>query len=197
METNGVHKFVICDSGLCVGCGMCMVKCSTGHYGINKKQAKEMGIELISRNRVIKTKDENGDKLNAVLQCMHCEDTPCAKACPIGVIAVEDGIVRVHEEDCSGCGTCEMVCPYGVIEVHEVHNPVTDVKRLTALKCDLCYGEETQACIDGCKFKALSLMTWEEFRELGGRPPKTIKEKKPKPAPKTEKVEETAAVDES
>ncbi len=204
MEEITVNRFVLCDSGLCVGCGMCMVKCSTGHYGINKKEAKGLGIKLVSRNRVIKIK-EDGEKFNAAMQCMHCEDTPCAKACPIGVIIVDNGIVRVQEEDCSGCGTCEMACPFGAIEVHEVTNPITAIKRMTALKCDLCYDKEIQACVAGCKFKALSVVTWEEFRAMGERPPKSIKEKKikakPKSAPKPEpevaenesEVAETAA----
>ncbi len=156
------HKFVYCDTELCIGCGMCMVKCSTGHFGITKKQAKELGIKLISRNWVIKIKEP---KVRAMVACRHCEDSPCAKACPIGIIEVKNGMVRVNEEDCSGCGTCQMVCPYGAIEVHPVTDPETMITRNIALKCDLCYGEEKQACIASCKFKALSLMTWHEFEE--------------------------------
>ncbi|WP_456387657.1 4Fe-4S dicluster domain-containing protein [Desulfolithobacter sp.] len=137
---------------------MCEKKCATSHMGLSVKEAREAGIELVSRNRVVKLDDRK-----AVLQCMHCKDSPCVRACPLGVIQVENGIVRVHEEDCSGCGTCAMVCPVGAIDMREVEDQVEGKRRLVAIKCDLCYGQEEQACVAGCKFKALSLVTWEEF----------------------------------
>lgn len=154
----GDNRFVLCDVELCKGCRMCEMKCATSHLGMSAKEARAAGIELVARNKVLK---QDGKK--AVLQCMHCEDASCVRACPLGVIQVEDGIVRVNEEDCTGCGTCAMVCPVGAIDICEVEDPVSGLKRLTAIKCDLCFGKETQACIAGCKFNALSLVSWKEF----------------------------------
>ncbi len=159
--TAGRNSFVLCDPELCTGCTMCERKCGFGHYGLTAKEAKAAGIKVYSRNKVIKNK-EAGRK--AVMQCMHCEDPACLRACPLGVIHVENGIVRVNEEDCIGCGTCSIVCPVGAIIVRDVQNPETGSSRPVALKCDLCYDKETPACIAGCKFKALSLVTWEEYR---------------------------------
>ncbi|MBN4068989.1 4Fe-4S dicluster domain-containing protein, partial [Desulfotalea psychrophila] len=128
---------------------------------LTAKEAKAAGIKLFSRNKVIKVKDP---KKSASLMCMQCEDAACVRACPLGVIHVENGIVRVNEEDCIGCGTCAMVCPVGAINVHDVQDPETGRSQPIALKCDLCYDKETQACIAGCKFKALSIVSWEEYR---------------------------------
>ena len=160
METTS-NRFVLCDTELCVGCTMCEKKCAFSHYGLTAKEAKTAGIKLFSRNKVIKKKDP---KKSAALQCMQCEDAACVRACPLGVIHLENGIIRVNEEDCIGCGTCVMVCPVGAINVCDVADPETGLSRLIALKCDLCYDKETQACIAGCKFKALSLVSWEEYR---------------------------------
>ncbi|MBN4065179.1 4Fe-4S dicluster domain-containing protein [Desulfocapsa sp. AH-315-G09] len=140
---------------------MCERKCAFSHYGLTAKEAKAAGIKLFSRNKVIKVKDP---KKSASLMCMQCEDAACVRACPLGVIHVENGIVRVNEEDCIGCGTCAMVCPVGAINVHDVQDPETGRSQPIALKCDLCYDKETQACIAGCKFKALSIVSWEEYR---------------------------------
>ncbi len=161
------NRFVLCDTELCIGCTMCEKKCASSHFGLTVKEARAAGIKLIPRNKVIKVKDP---KKSAALQCMQCEDAACVRACPLGVIHVENGIVRVNEEDCIGCGTCVMVCPVGAINVHDVQDPETGDSRLIALKCDLCYDKESQACIEGCKFKALSLVSWGEFR--AGKAPK-------------------------
>jgi Na+-translocating ferredoxin:NAD+ oxidoreductase subunit B len=39
----------------------------------------------------------------------------CVSACPIGAIAVKDGLARVNHDLCSGCGICVEHCPTQVI----------------------------------------------------------------------------------
>jgi Fe-S-cluster-containing dehydrogenase component len=47
--------------------------------------------------------------------CMHCENPPCIKVCPVGATFLdEEGIVEQNYTRCIGCRFCTVACPYGV-----------------------------------------------------------------------------------
>lgn len=53
------------------------------------------------------------DKFYMGVQCFHCENAPCIKACPVKATWREpDGIVVVDYDWCIGCRYCMAACPY-------------------------------------------------------------------------------------
>jgi len=85
--------------------------------------------------------------------CMHCDEPPCVKVCPVdATFKRQDGIVAIDSDRCIGCRFCMAACPYST-RVFNWETPVlpdevakqqysceTSVpqKRGTVGKCDFC-----------------------------------------------------------
>ena len=94
-------------------------------------------------------------KANTAIVCNQCSEPVCEENCPTGAIGKnpDDGVVRIDQDTCLGCGLCSLACPYGGID----YDPVTK----TTFKCDLCGGnpECVKACPEG-------LISFEKSRDL-------------------------------
>ena len=85
-------------------------------------------------------------EISAPVACHHCEDAPCAKACPTGALFFDpkNHRIGVNEDNCIGCKSCVMACPFGAVSVATTQVPVLmgDVRvgsqtKSFVLKCDL------------------------------------------------------------
>jgi carbon-monoxide dehydrogenase iron sulfur subunit len=124
---------LILDPAKCSGCRRCEVHCSFFHSGRVGRSA--------SRIKVVKIEDRG---LDYPVVCQGCLERSCAE-CPVEAIRIGPlGQVHIDPELCTGCGTCESLCPVGAIELHEEH----------PLVCDLCSGEPR--CVKACTMGALT-----------------------------------------
>ena len=98
------------DMERCIGCKSCEVACKAEH-GLGPGEY---------RNRVVWLSDSVRPSLDFLtLACQHCERPACLRACPVTPKAIEkdpsNGVVRVNESRCTGCGECVITCPYGAV----------------------------------------------------------------------------------
>ena len=116
----------------CSGCSRCEVNCSFFHSGkIGRSGA---------RIKVVKIEDIG---IDYPVVCQQCRERYCTK-CPEKAIQVDSlGQVIVSPTLCTACGTCEILCPIGAIELFEE----------IPLVCDLCGGDPR--CIMACTLDAI------------------------------------------
>ncbi len=106
----------------CVGCRRCVHACVE-----ENNQSRDPEIQYI---RVLEMPEGTFDleksdhyydpdtvpakgKYYLPVQCQHCENPACVKACPVGATwKDEDGIVVIDYDWCIGCRYCEAACPY-------------------------------------------------------------------------------------
>ena len=117
------------------------------------------------------------------LQCMHCEDPACLKACPSGATQRnEDGIVTCDKDICVGCRACMTACPYtarSFIEslsgyFSEGLTPFEEAKYTKTSgvvdKCDFCSSRlregKDPACVNACVTGARTFGAAEELTAL-------------------------------
>lgn len=126
----------------CVGCYACRTACQRQ----NDLLPDEAFIRFEHR--------EVGEYPNATvetvpLQCMHCEDAPCASVCPTGAAHIgTDGIVEVDKGRCIGCLYCMAACPYQV-RVRNSETGAVDKCRFCAVQTE--GGTKTCTCVDACQ----------------------------------------------
>lgn len=143
-------KKVIAREELCVNCHLCEVYCKTAH----SKSKDVLKANKYEEPAPVSRVTVYGDKMVSVaVNCRHCDDPACVKACIAGAMTKDKktGIVSVNPDKCIGCMTCLAVCPVGCIKIGK-----------TAVKCDLCQGEDMPACVKNCPNNALV------YVEVGG-----------------------------
>ncbi len=148
-------KKVFAREEYCLGCKLCEVYCVTSHSR-SKDVVKAHKSEEITPAVII----ESGENLSFALQCRHCDDAPCVRACITGAMQKdpETGIVKYDENKCVGCWTCIMTCPYGAVKRDEYNRNIIS-------KCDLCSETGEPACAANCPNNALVYKEQEEEGE--------------------------------
>jgi phenylglyoxylate dehydrogenase beta subunit len=118
------------------GCVLCEEACS-----------KRSGAKI---PHVIRHIDLPEVHYNGIVTCIQCSEPECLEICPSGAItkSAKDGVVRIDEGRCVGCGMCTLACPYGGLTYHSSERK--------AVKCDLCGGRPE--CVNVCPVNVIELV---------------------------------------
>lgn len=107
---------LVIDLNRCIGCRSCAVICKM-HHALAPGTWWQR-VETIGSSEHLVPAGSGSDLSETYLPvlCMHCENAPCVKVCPVGATwqREDDGIVLVDYERCIGCRYCMTACPYGV-----------------------------------------------------------------------------------
>jgi molybdopterin-containing oxidoreductase family iron-sulfur binding subunit len=110
---------MVIDLKKCTGCGACVMACKA-----------ENNVPIVTKNQALQSRDMFWIRLMPVYEgkfpevkmryipvpCMHCEEPPCIRVCPVGAtyFSEETGIVGQIFGRCIGCRYCTVACPYTV-----------------------------------------------------------------------------------
>ena len=160
---------VYCDIRKCLACRSCEIACAVRHSVSGELYLALREAERPPR-RLVKTMATTLGPFP--LRCHHCEDAACIDACKTGATYRDpiSGKVLINREKCVGCWMCVMVCPFGAV--------FPDAETGIALKCDLCDGHDTPACVAACPTRALFYQEFDEFKKAYEKSdPRRIREK--------------------
>lgn len=106
-ETSGEHQWHMgIDLDKCIGCQYCLKACQA---------VNDVPDDAMRWNVGFPERTEGGTDFFMTRPCLHCQEAPCVKVCPVGATWVrEDGIVSMDYDRCIGCRYCEVACPYDV-----------------------------------------------------------------------------------
>jgi Fe-S-cluster-containing dehydrogenase component len=98
------HWGMVIDLKKCIGCEYCVYACQA----INDTRTDmRWNIHLEDRT-------ETGEVFHVTRPCLHCQNAPCVKVCPVAATYIrDDGLVMMDYDRCIGCRYCQAACPYG------------------------------------------------------------------------------------
>ncbi len=106
---EGESKYRWCmaiDLSKCIGCQYCLWACQATNDVPDDDMRWNIGFP---------ERTENGTEFFMTRPCLHCDEAPCVKVCPVGATwSRKDGIVAMDYKRCIGCRYCEVACPYDV-----------------------------------------------------------------------------------
>jgi len=100
----GKKWVMVIDLSKCRNARKCMEACQHAHH----LKPEQHHINVLQMQG-----DEHLAPYYMPKPCMHCDNPPCTKVCPVdATFKRQDGIVLIDNERCIGCRFCVAACPY-------------------------------------------------------------------------------------
>ena len=107
---------MVIDLDKCVACQSCTAACRMeNNTPVAGKNQAEMGRAILWNEVLPFAEGEYPNVRETMIPrpCMHCDDPPCVKVCPVqATYKTEEGVVLINYERCIGCRFCTVACPY-------------------------------------------------------------------------------------
>ncbi len=131
----------------CTGCGTCEAACSIRRTGRKTPEGS-----AIRAGRITST----GGYVPLV--CAVCAEAVCVNVCPGDVLSRnrEFATITLRPEGCSGCSSCILSCPLGVLHMGE--------RNSVPRPCDLCGG--APECVKSCPTGALECIDLDDKKSM-------------------------------
>lgn len=175
-DASATHDWhMVIDLEKCIGCQYCVWACQATNDVPDEEMRWNVGFP---------ERTEGGTDFFMTRPCLHCEEAPCVRVCPVGATWIrEDGIVAMDYDRCIGCRYCEVACPYdvrrfnwGTSENENIYQPIwgeAEIDRRprgVVEKCSFCSHridrglaqgltpgidpQATPACVNACPVEA-------------------------------------------
>ena len=161
---------MVIDLDRCTGCGACEVACkSENNVPVVSPEQADMD-RAFSWMKVLTHVE--GDFPDTTAQfyprpCMHCDDPPCVKVCPVAATYINDeGIVGQIYARCIGCRYCANACPY-TVKYFNWYEPEWPESELEHLNPDVSV--RPKGVIEKCTFCHHRLQKARDMVRLEGR----------------------------
>lgn len=164
---------MVIDLDKCFACQSCTAACRMEN---NTPPAGPAQAELgraILWNEVLPFIEGEYPNVHSTLiprPCMHCDNPPCTKVCPVkATYKNEEGIVVVDYNRCIGCRMCTVACPY-TVRYFNWYPPEWPEALKAHLNPDPEVAPRPKGVVEKCTFCIQRLRKAREAAEAAGRP---------------------------
>ena len=134
---------MVLDLAKCDGCRDCTKACNKMHY-VPPMQEWIKVYEVAD--------NPTAGEYYMPRPCMHCDNPPCVRACPVGATFKRtDGIVMQDNDRCIGCRECIAQCPYSARSFNWADPPHTQEELSAEYSMEQMYPHR-RGTIEKCGF---------------------------------------------